>query len=67
MKIKELRESRRLTQSDLATSLNVGRTTVAMWEAGGSLPRAELLPKIAKLFGCTVDELLKDDGEGEKK
>ena len=28
-----------------------------MWESGKSFPRAELLPRLAKLLECTVDEL----------
>ena len=48
-----------MTQMDVATALNIGRTTVAMWETGESMPRAEKLIQLAKLFNCTVDELLK--------
>ena len=49
-----------LSQERLANLLKVERSTVAKWETGKSMPRAELLPKIAKILGCTVDDLLND-------
>lgn len=57
MTIKEYRESARLTQSALAGKLGVTRTAVAMWETGESLPRASLLPQIADLLNCSIDDL----------
>ena len=60
MRIKTIRESKELTQIDIANCLGVGRTTVAMWETGESLPRAATLIRLAEVLGCTVDELLKD-------
>ena len=59
MSIKSIRESKNMTQLDVATILNISRTTVAMWETGESMPRAEKLIQLAELFNCTVDELLK--------
>lgn len=49
-----------LSQERLANLLKVDRSTVAKWETGKSMPRAVLLPKIAKILGCTVDDLLND-------
>ena len=46
-----------MTQAQMADALNVNRATVAMWETGKSNPRAEMLPAIAQLLGCTIDEL----------
>ena len=46
----------------MAQDVGVQRTTVAMWESGKSRPRAELLPKLAKLFGCSIEELLVPGG-----
>ena len=68
--IRAIRKSRNMTQEELASSLNVSRTAVTMWETGQSLPRTELLPRLAEILGCTVDELLVKEkaspsGEGE--
>lgn len=47
-----------LTQDSLAEKLGVVRTTVAMWETGKSIPRADLLPDLAKILGCSIEDLL---------
>ena len=61
MKIKDFRMTKNLTQEEVADALGVQRTTVTMWETGKSVPRTELLPRLAELFGCTVDELFSED------
>jgi transcriptional regulator with XRE-family HTH domain len=58
-----MRLSANLTQEEAAAALSIKRSTVSMWETGESLPRASLLPRIAALYGCTVDELLADAGD----
>jgi putative transcriptional regulator len=55
--IKELREKQGLTQEELSNTLNVGRTAVTMWETGKTFPRSELLPKIAEVLKCSIDDL----------
>ena len=50
-----------LSQAMVAREINVSDAAVCMWETGKTKPRASLLPKIAALYGCTVDELLADD------
>ena len=61
--IKEAREKAGLTQQDLANELGVGQSTVAMWETQKTLPRTDKLPALAKILGCTIDELLKKEEE----
>ncbi len=61
MKIRELRESLNLTQDYLAKRLKVGRTAVAMWESNKSFPRADLLPKIAEILNCSIDDLYNNE------
>ena len=63
MQVKRLRESKNMTQSEIALALGVNRTAVSMWETGDSMPRAELLPQLAKVLGGTIDELF---GGGER-
>lgn len=50
-----------MTQMELVEKINVSPSTVGMWEIGTNKPRAEKLIQLAKLFGCTVDELLRED------
>jgi len=56
--IRKLRRAKDITQSELAKELGVDRSTVAKWEAGISLPRGKTLIALAKVLGCTVDELI---------
>ena len=58
MIFKQKREEVGMTQSELAQKLNVDQSTVCLWETGKTLPRASMLPRIASLFKCSVDELL---------
>ena len=60
--IKEKRVSRGITQVELAEKMGVSQCTVSWWETGNSKPRADMLPKLAKVLGCTIDELF----EGER-
>lgn len=46
-----------MKQEDLAAALGVTRTTVTKWELGLAAPRAGQLPQLAKVLGCTIDEL----------
>lgn len=59
--IKTLREIAGISQEFLASELGLSQSTIAMWETGKNSPRANLLPKIAELLNCTVDDLLRTD------
>ena len=60
--MRAMREKKDMSQQAVALEIGVERSTVAKWESGKSRPRAELLPKPAKLFGCSIEELLVPDG-----
>ena len=63
-RIKEFRLKTGLTQHQLAERMGVLQTTVSMWETGQGKPRTDKLPQLAKLLGCTIDELYAEDKEG---
>lgn len=56
-KIRQLRERMNLTQKDVAEFLGITHTAVGKWESGKGMPRAGMLPMIAYLYHCTVDDL----------
>lgn len=58
-----MRERASLTQIQVAQALNIPQSTIASWETSRSKPRADKLPAIAKLFGCTIEELLSEELE----
>lgn len=61
MRLKDARLSAHLTQEEAARALNISRTTVTMWETGTVNPTADKLPAIARLYGCTINDLFKDE------
>nr|DAY12377.1 MAG TPA: helix-turn-helix domain protein [Caudoviricetes sp.] len=61
-----MRERAGLTQVQISKVLDIPQSTIASWETGRALPRADKLPQIAKLLKCTVDELLLEDREEVK-
>lgn len=67
MQFKNARENRGLTQAEAAIEFGVDQSTVCLWETGKTKPRASLLPKIAKVYGCTVDDLLSSPTPEETK
>ncbi|MBE6965956.1 MAG: helix-turn-helix transcriptional regulator [Ruminococcaceae bacterium] len=60
MKIKELRERAGMTQTALAETIGTTQACVAGWEAKTSVPRTDKLPKLAKVLGCSIDELFEE-------
>ena len=57
-KIKVFRKKCNMNQSDLEKKLNLSRTTITKWETGKTYPRIQMLPQIAKILKCTVQDLL---------
>ena len=56
--IKQLRESRKLTQAELAGNIGVSSKTVSKWETGKGLPDISLLQPLAQALGISVIELM---------
>lgn len=57
-RIKNLRKEKGWTQLKLAEQLNITDKAVSKWEAGEGNPDILLLPKLAELFGVSIDYLL---------
>ncbi|MBO5214303.1 MAG: XRE family transcriptional regulator [Clostridia bacterium] len=62
-KIRELRSSQGLTQSEFAQRLNVSCQAVSNWERGISPPDLDNLIRIASQFGVLIDDLLRPQKE----
>ena len=52
------REKMGFLQKDVAKFLGVSQPAMSLWETGDSMPHPKMLPMIADLYECTVDELL---------
>ena len=57
-RIKDLREDKELTQSEVATHLNVAQNTLSQYENGVLNVPNEVLIKLAKLYKTSTDYLL---------
>ncbi|MBS5982331.1 helix-turn-helix domain-containing protein [Clostridium butyricum] len=57
-RLKQLRKSNNLTQTELGKILGVGKTTISMYETNNSTPNDEIKLKIAEYFNVSLDYLL---------
>lgn len=55
--IRTLREREKLSQLKVASTLGISPQAVSKWERGESSPQWELVPQLAVLLRCTIDEL----------
>lgn len=56
-RIKETREKNDMTQSSLSKMLGISRSAVNAWEMGISVPSAQYLVELSKLFNVSTDYL----------
>lgn len=52
-----------MTVSEVMKALSVSDAAVYQWETGVTMPTGKRMIELAKLYGCTVDDLLKEDVE----
>lgn len=57
MRIRELRRQANMDQAELGEKMGVLQSAVSNWETEVALPKARQLPKLAQVFGVTIDEL----------
>lgn len=67
----KLRKDKKLSQEALANELGISRQAVSKWERAEASPDTDNLILLAKLYGMSLDDLLKTDQEefesGEKQ
>ena len=63
----ELRKQKGYTQISLAEKLNYSDKAISKWENGSSLPPIDILLELANLYGVTLDYLVKDSSQKDKK
>jgi len=59
--LRALRKKMQLTQDELAQKLGIKRSLIGAYEEGRAEPRAELLQKMASLFGVSMEALIGTD------
>lgn len=63
MSFAKAREKAGLRVAEAARRIGVTPSAVCQWESGETSPDSRKLPTIAAVYGVTVDELLREDGE----
>ena len=66
MRLKELREQRGISQTELANFLGVVRSTICQYEKGNRMPDSNILGKLADYFNVSVDYLLGREADSER-
>lgn len=61
MSFRNARKAANLTQAQAAEKFGVTVATISLWELGTNRPNAKRLALIAEVYGCTIDDLLKED------
>ena len=56
--IRQLRETRKLTQAELAEKIGVSSKTISKWETGKSLPDSSIMLELCSTLDITVNDLL---------
>ena len=57
-RIRDLRIENKITQGELAEKCLVQQSCVSKWERGATLPDAEMIVKLTKIFKVSADYLL---------
>lgn len=57
MKIRCMRIKAGLLQKDAAQRLGIAQNTLSQYENGDRKVKAEFLPRMAKLYACSIEEL----------
>ena len=52
-----------LSVREVMAALGVSDAAVYQWETGVTSPRTQMLVKLSELYCCSVDDLLRPDGE----
>lgn len=63
MGFRKARQNAGLSVSEVTNALSVSDAAVYQWETGVNMPTCKRLIELSKLYGCTVDDLLKEDVE----
>ena len=62
-KLISLRKKNKLTQAQVAETLDVSRQAISNWETGAVLPSTDNLIALSRLYQVPADHLLNDDSD----
>lgn len=66
MSLVSARKNAGLTQRQVAEHLGITDAAVTQWEKGRTSPKTKLLPRLAELYGVSIDELMREEETNAK-
>lgn len=67
-RIRELRKQNHFTVAEIAEYLGcISEQAIYKWQRGDSMPTIDNLYALSRLFGITVDDILRGDGEEDRE
>lgn len=63
LRLKELREFKKVSQTAVSDFVQTSRTNISRWEKGLNEPTMSPLIKLADFFGCSIDYLVGREDE----
>ena len=60
-KLRQLRKAKHLTQLQVAQRIGISKAMVSAYETDSKLPSLDVLVKLSRLYGTTVDYLIRYD------
>lgn len=63
--IRRFRKMYKLTQENIAERIGISRQAIAKWENGESIPDINSCLALSKLFGISLDELVKTEDKAD--
>lgn len=61
------RKIKNITQAKMAKELNVTRVCVSQWESKVRFPNITMIPKMAKILNCSIEDIVLCFCEDESK
>jgi transcriptional regulator with XRE-family HTH domain len=62
-KLQSLRKQNGYSQEQLAEEIGIARQTISKWENGQAVPELSGLLALSRLYGVTIDRIVKEDDE----
>lgn len=63
LSIRIIRERKKISQESIAAQIGVTQSAVSQWESGNTMPTAQNIIDLARILGCTTDDILIPDKE----
>jgi len=66
MNFKEMRQLNKMSRAELAKKLGISGQLIYRWETGTCEPQLVMLPKLAGIFGISIEAILRSFDKGKK-